>query len=226
MRFPTGRYFILCFLGTQQTNRECLTFEMRPVPRSTAGTVRRICQPSLPLLMYLCVTVLFMYMRTNIHSEGMHTHLNKEKGYIICMWPVKGRCTVDSPLEWWRMARMDGKVVTIPASVLAIDQRHCFFANAYYDPSHFLASRLNGYNRRRLSITITLSTRNSGLYTLHANCRDARASVRDIIYSVSLKHTYLSVSNSAEMPCQHPHHQQQQSLVYSSVVYGRRYSHR
>lgn len=65
-----------------------------------------------PALAYvsLCNRVLFMYKRTNIHSEGMQTHINKEKGYIICMWPVKGRCTVDSPLEWWRMARglMDG----------------------------------------------------------------------------------------------------------------------
>lgn len=60
-------FYFLLSLGTQQTNRECLTFEMRPVPRSTAGTVRRICQASLPLLMYLCVTAYYSCISVQIY---------------------------------------------------------------------------------------------------------------------------------------------------------------
>jgi len=118
-------------------------------------------------------------------------------------------------------------VVTIPASVLAIDQPHCFFANAYCEPSHFLASRLNGYNPegRRLSITIILSARNETLdSTIYMQTVTMQGRVSEMSYIQSASNTRIYLSTLLQkLPCQHPHHhqqQQQQSLVYSISIYA------
>lgn len=115
--------------------------------------------------------------------------------HVACQRTMHRRFTVG----WWRMGGWIGGhnpcfgTCNRPTA-LCLCQR-------LRDPSHFLTSRLNGYNPEGggLSITIT-STEYSGLYTLHANCHDARATVRDVIYvfilSLSLKHTHLSVSFS------------------------------
>lgn len=101
-------------------------------------------------------------------------------------------------------------MVIISVSVLAIDQRHPVFANAYCDPSHFLASRLNGYNPGGLSITIT-STLDSTLY-MQTVTMQGRLSEMSYMYSPSA-----SASNTRICPSAFAKHDLMQStaLVYS-----------
>lgn len=102
----------LLFLGRHNKQTECLTFEMRPVPRSTAGTVRRICQATLPLLMYLCVTAYYLCVCVQIYilKECVYSvHINKEtihNMHVACQRTMHRRFTVG----WWRIGGwgMDG----------------------------------------------------------------------------------------------------------------------